>query len=691
MEAFLMYLLKSSAVLILFYLVYFFLLRKDTFFKANRNFLLLGILCSLALPFLRFTKTEFIKKPNFQFVEITTTSSVLDPELASSINWWSIIFIIYISISCILLVRLGFQLVSLRKIFAKNRITTNEEFSLIKTSRNIAPFSFFKYIIFNPSLHTASELKMILTHEKVHAKQYHSLDLLIINIITIFQWINPFAWLYKKSLQQNLEFIADSETIQDISSKREYQLTLVKVSSNNYSTLTNNFYQSLIKKRIVMLNKKQSNHQNLWKVTIILPLLSLFLWGFNTKTEIQYRTDETLDQTPYSSINQKNKDNSTLNKLLPPIDEKEEIIHRKDKHISPSKKEYTPVNKQQIRSKNKQETSTTTQKTTKQKVISTSKNSKIKTAAIEFIVSKNSSKEDLEKIKRIFKNEYSVEISFSDIKRNLDDQITGISVNMSSEKSNANFSIENESPIQAFVISYDSKNDKIRIGQSQGMLVKRKKNKNGVTIVGIDPNDKNEMIFIDPDEYENKIVIRGSKDKNKGSNIFIHSNDSATIFDFDEDFDKEPLFFIDGKKASKKEVKKLKSHHIQSIDVSKGKNSIKKYGKKAKDGVINIKTKKANKKRTGYKSKKHTENYTLHSSNNNSSVKVYRDRNSLFYNKMPSEEIIVFIDGEKISYKKLKKIDTTDIASINVLKGKKATKKYGELAANGVLEITTKR
>jgi len=112
-------------------------------------------------------------------------------------------------------------LISLRNVFTKSQNKQKDGFSFLKTTEDIAPFSFFKYIIFNPSLHNIHELDMILKHEKIHAKQYHTLDILLINLFVIFQWINPFSWFYKKSLQQNLEFIADQETIRDIYVKQK--------------------------------------------------------------------------------------------------------------------------------------------------------------------------------------------------------------------------------------------------------------------------------------------------------------------------------------------------------------------------------------------------------------------------------------------------------------------------------------
>ncbi len=301
METLLTYLFKTSILLSLFYLVYYFLLKRDTFFTINRYFFLLGIIISMLLPFLEFATITYVENPDLFIPETGTLVAPLATANPSEnvisettqINWWQIGFTFYGIGILIFFVRFTIQILSLKKVLRKKENQGKKTFNLIEIKDDIAPFSFFKSIVYNPSLHSSKELDMILAHEKIHARQYHTVDLLLVNLVLIFQWINPFAWFYKKSLEQNLEFIADKGALNEISSTKAYQLALVNVSSNNYSAITNNFYQSLIKKRIVMLNKRPSKRLNLLKFTIILPLLSLFLWSFNTKEVIQHKKQET--------------------------------------------------------------------------------------------------------------------------------------------------------------------------------------------------------------------------------------------------------------------------------------------------------------------------------------------------------------------------------------------------------------
>ena len=137
-------------------------------------------------------------------------------------------------------------------------------------------------------MYTEAELENIIEHEKVHSDQNHTMDVLISRVFCVLFWFNPIIWLYKKAILQNLEFIADSEAAKKISDKKAYQYTLLKITTHESCVaITNHFYQSLIKKRIVMLNKNQSKKWNYWKYYAILPALVAFVLLFQIKTVAQ--------------------------------------------------------------------------------------------------------------------------------------------------------------------------------------------------------------------------------------------------------------------------------------------------------------------------------------------------------------------------------------------------------------------
>ncbi|MDX1463748.1 MAG: M56 family metallopeptidase, partial [Marinirhabdus sp.] len=229
------YVLKSAGILTLFYLVYRMVLQRDTFFTANRTYLLAGILAALTLPFVTFTTVTFIETP----VLLTTNSEVPLAPLNSinnttetaSFDFWTLVSWAYLAGVVLMFVHFSIQLFSLLKLLFTHSAISYKGYRMIETSQTIAPFSFFNYIVYNPTTHQPEELQMILAHEKVHASQWHSLDILLANCMRAFQWLNPFAWFYKSSIEANLEFLADSETVAEISSKTEYQMALLKASS----------------------------------------------------------------------------------------------------------------------------------------------------------------------------------------------------------------------------------------------------------------------------------------------------------------------------------------------------------------------------------------------------------------------------------------------------------------------------
>lgn len=295
------YLLKSVAILSIFYGVYYIFLRKDTHFAAKRHYFLSGIVASIVLPFVEFTRVIYREAPVIEtgtFVETLREipEIVAANETSSGIEFMQVVGFIYLAGLLCLLIQSLVQLFNLLKLIRSNPSEKRKKYTFVQVKDTLSPFSFFRYIIYNPGSHSEEELQMILKHEQVHVSQWHSIDMIAAQIARIIQWVNPFSWLYKKSLEENLEFIADNETVSQVSSKKEYQLVLVKASSAvKAPALTTQFYQSFIKKRIIMLNKNTSNRRNLWKLSFVLPALALFLWSFNVKEEVVYKEAEKME------------------------------------------------------------------------------------------------------------------------------------------------------------------------------------------------------------------------------------------------------------------------------------------------------------------------------------------------------------------------------------------------------------
>ena len=288
MEAIFIYLLKSGALIAVFLAAYYFLLRKETFFKSNRWFLLFGLVTSVVLPLVTFKKVVWVEAaPKIDWATVPVSQMAPAAE-TFEINWFLVLAGVYGIGILIFLLRFVLDFGNLTRVLQGQTIQQQADFKFVDVNENVSPFSYFNYIVYNSALYSEAELANILEHEKVHCEQNHTADVLLARLFCIVFWFNPFVWLYKKAILQNLEFIADSEALKNISDKTAYQFTLLKVTTHeNCVEITNHFFQSLIKKRIVMLNKNQSKKWNSWKYLLIVPALVAFMFYFQVKVIAQ--------------------------------------------------------------------------------------------------------------------------------------------------------------------------------------------------------------------------------------------------------------------------------------------------------------------------------------------------------------------------------------------------------------------
>lgn len=325
MENLLLYFAKVNGLIILFYLMYVLFLRKETFFVSNRWYFIIGLLLSIVLPLITFTKTIWVEPaPVAEFYpEIIPINSTIteNPIQENPIDWTLIVLSAYLVISIVIILKIGVELASFYNKIRKHNKQKTTDFTLIHSTTTENPFSFFHYIVINPNLFSEAELQHILTHENIHVKQKHSIDVLFGKLFCALFWVNPIIWLYRKAMLQNLEFIADNETFQQIENKYEYQKTLLKVVTHQHDlSITNQFYQSLIKKRIVMLHTNQSHQKNAWKYATILPLLVGFMLLFQIETVAQVKENSkvaayAVAEVSFSSILTKNTTDKELREL----------------------------------------------------------------------------------------------------------------------------------------------------------------------------------------------------------------------------------------------------------------------------------------------------------------------------------------------------------------------------------------
>jgi len=200
-------------------------------------------------------------------------------------NYWQILFAVCMLISSILLLRLLIQLSSIRKIRSKATLIYKGEVNLYKLSEPILPFSFFNSIFINPDDYSDNEEQEIIEHELTHVQQKHTLDILVTEIICILNWYNPFAWLIKNAVRENLEFIADDAVIKKGVNKKNYQYLLLKVTGDIPSSIASSFKFLSLKKRILMMNRTKTSAFHLLKFVLLVPMITLLLLAFRNSKE----------------------------------------------------------------------------------------------------------------------------------------------------------------------------------------------------------------------------------------------------------------------------------------------------------------------------------------------------------------------------------------------------------------------
>ncbi|WP_299336086.1 M56 family metallopeptidase [uncultured Psychroserpens sp.] len=609
------YLIKASAVLIIFYICYQLFLQRETFFQANRWFLLSGLIMACCIPlvvipiYIEYTPIE---TPEFIYTTTNITPTPVDIQ-ESSFDYTQLIFWMYFAGILFFCGKLIVEFLSLKRILSNSKPRTQGSYKLLETKDVVAPFSFFNHIVYNPDQFKNEELDHVINHEMVHTKQLHSIDTIIAQLSCIIFWFNPIVWLYKKALQQNLEFIADQKAQYISKCQKSYQTVLLKASVQNHQlTLTNNFYTSLIKKRIIMLHKSKSHKLNQLKFALVLPILGVFMMSFSTEN-VYIETPLAEDEFIFEALDQ--------------ISEDIEIIITKDTTDEELKTIQSELKKEGI--------------TFDYSGVKRNDKGEITSIKTDFKNDKNSSNYNIKgddgiKPFRFKSTEDSFSIGTIDNDSNTfvfeskdgtaKVQSTGSNVYVfesdDEEEDNSSESRpKSEEDVKTIV--YRTKTWTNKDGEKITIDASEKGNSNVFITRSEDPIfiidgsavDKSIFENVDSEDIQSVNVLKGknaqtlygTKAKNgvvimttKGSkNTFTNEQNSKGIIlktngTFIEDDGQQPLFIIDGKTISKKELEDINPNNIESIDIIKDDKAIKAYGKKAKNGAVIVRTHKNN-------------------------------------------------------------------------------------------------
>ena len=279
------YFLKVNLALAILYICYRLLFRNDTFFRLRRAVLLSVYLIAFLYPLLdisiwlstRESVTEIVNYYS-TILPLKTVVAADDTPLSTEADWLTIaesyMLLIYLAGITLLFLRCIIELFTVIRLrFRSPKQLINGTTIYVLPSQE-EPYSFFGWIFASPESHTPPALEEILVHEKTHVRQLHSIDVVLGEIVCILCWINPFAWLLKKEISSNHEYLADEQVMLAGYNKKEYQYHLIGLEHPEMAIakLYNNFSVLPLKKRITMLNKKRTGRVGKVKYLTLLPL-----------------------------------------------------------------------------------------------------------------------------------------------------------------------------------------------------------------------------------------------------------------------------------------------------------------------------------------------------------------------------------------------------------------------------------
>ncbi len=297
-----LYILKSAACLAILFSFYKLFLENESMHKFKRFYLLGALIVSFSIPLVTFTTYVVASVANNNIVFANVNGDMIQ----ESTNFLAIILwtiygtgVVFFSLKFFKNLRNLLQKIKLNPKVRSHRIIN------VLLNETITPHTFFSYIFLNKQRFEDHQIpKEVLIHEETHALQKHSFDILLIELVQITFWFNPFVYLVKRSIKLNHEFLADNAVLREGIEPAPYQNLLLSYSSSfTQNRLANSINYSSIKKRFTLMKTKTSQRSIMLRALLILPLVALLLYGFST-TEIVTKTSST-NEIPSEEIQKK--------------------------------------------------------------------------------------------------------------------------------------------------------------------------------------------------------------------------------------------------------------------------------------------------------------------------------------------------------------------------------------------------
>ncbi len=295
---FMQYAFESGTCMAVMFSIYWLCMRKETYFRFNRIYLLSTVALSCLIPMGNFDLNSFLNETSVVSILTSMGKAISIPEVTiseasgngSSIysNWPQLIILIYLIGASFLLFRIIIGIVKIDRMKKTGTTIYHDNYSIVYITQHFAPFSYFRTIFINENLIDHTEKSQIIDHEYIHIRQLHTYDNLIIGIFLVIFWFNPFMWLIKRSLRNTHEYLADNGIKKSSLNVENYQALLIRQIQGLSPLIVTNNFNSIIKNRIKMMYQRKSTGVAKIKPLLIVPsiLCLSLLFAFNERPAV---------------------------------------------------------------------------------------------------------------------------------------------------------------------------------------------------------------------------------------------------------------------------------------------------------------------------------------------------------------------------------------------------------------------
>ncbi len=274
------YLLEANLNLAIFYALYKLILSRETFYSLNRFYFLATSIAAFILPFFRLGSLQFSSSDVAPVSNVLYTSIVVNKHsIPRAVSFWTVdtaLLSLYLVGVLIMLTRFFYSLYQLNSLIKKFKVQNQGGLKIVNLTDQQASFSFLNYVFVNP---LSEHAEKIIKHEKAHSKAYHTIDILIFELMHSFNWFNLLIPLIKKDVKALHEFSADAATLDEGLNAKDYSMFLIQYSyaSAGQNLTSQMFNGRLLKSRITMLYHTPSSNGAKFKYLFLLPLILLMV------------------------------------------------------------------------------------------------------------------------------------------------------------------------------------------------------------------------------------------------------------------------------------------------------------------------------------------------------------------------------------------------------------------------------